>query len=243
MWSIKIFLTSCLLVLCSSLVFAYVPNHQEKELLLDAQHRIDTLFPDDVETLLAVYDALESEKIRIRTRIGERGVHITKYIQTYLKQKLFAQFDVCVSGYVQYGDTVDITYSILNEQAELLREQRVPYVFNPGLKQTWLWLDSTVIWTQSGDHTIAFFPSVWVLPDDSGNTSKRVHLASLKNKNIVPYVGKEVVIWSRNHDVVVIWTITHISWDDVTIDFVDATTGRTISLTVQVHSLFKGCEE
>lgn len=97
-------------------IFAYTPTGEDDMFLQAVEHKINDMFPIKINKLEYIYHKLDT-KIRLyELQKNEHFVYLLKNIEKMLRNKVFAQDDVCIATYAQAGDTVEITYNIKNEQ-------------------------------------------------------------------------------------------------------------------------------
>ncbi len=142
------------LVVITSSVFAYDPTTEDRDIRNEARNMVDNLYPGQVDKLLTVYAKLESLKAYIEIAYGERGVRFADELQEIFVEQLFENNEVCIQGYTQIGDTVEVMYTVRDGDGDLLRETTDPVAFNPGSEQVRKSLDDTVYGLQVNETAV-----------------------------------------------------------------------------------------
>lgn len=147
-------LAVAVLTLVTSSVFAYDPTTEDRDLRNEARNKVDNLYPGQVDKLLEVYGKLDALKAYIEVVAGERGLWFVEELKEIFVEQLFENNEVCIQGYTQIGDTVEVMYTVRDGDGDLLRETTDPVAFNPGSEQVWKSLDDTVYGLQVNETAI-----------------------------------------------------------------------------------------
>lgn len=115
---------------------AYTPTETDEERVDAAEEHIDDMFPSQLEKLIELYDRLDQVSLQMRLVAGERGAYLAHTLKEKMKRKIFAQSDICTAYHAQYGDTVEVHFSVYSDKQEYLKQTIRPYVFNPGERHT-----------------------------------------------------------------------------------------------------------
>jgi len=150
----KLLLLPVLLLTMIGNVFAYEPTQEDRDVRNAARIHVDNLYPGNIEKLLSIYAKLDSLKAYIEVIAGERGLWFVEELKEIFVEQLFENNEVCIQGYTQVGDTVEVMYTVRDGDGDLLRETADPIAFNPGSEQVRKSLDDTVYGLQENETAI-----------------------------------------------------------------------------------------
>lgn len=223
--------------------FAYTPTGEDDMLLQAVEQKIDTMFPVKINRLEYVYHRLESKIRYFEIKKDDRTVYILKYIQKILRNKVFAQDDVCIATYAQVGDTVEVLYHVQSAEGKMLRDVDTPLSFNPGTPNLWKDISFGVFGMKEGERKFVKIPSYPLAADTAGGslivTKTRKEVEQQFPDEIL--LGDTIVFGSTKIEGVVLAKVLALDDENITFDFSISGPNSPIYLTLNLDRVNKFC--
>ena len=228
-----------------STTFAYKPTGKDDMFLQAVEHKIDDMFPVKINKLEYIYHKLDSKIRLFELRKNDQMVYLLSNIQKMLRNKVFAQDDVCIATYAQAWDTVEVTYKIKNEQWEKLREVKTPLAFNPTTPNIWKPLSYGVLGMKTGEQKITKILSYPVSTDTKGWSL----IVQKDRKTVEEKLGRTIqkddilVFGSTKIEGVVIAKVIDIDEKNISFDFSVSWPDYPVYLNLKTEQVNKFCKK
>ena len=231
-----------------SVTIAYEPTQEDNALTKLARQYMEELYPENSDHLLDLYAKLDRYMVEAEVGKQAQALYLLQDIKKNLRELLFATFDeegvVCLDNYTQQGDTVEVHYSIHQQNNALLRATEGPLVFNPGKQQVWKSLDRSVLWLQEQEMVLEKVASYRLSSDDGvlqTTVDRDAFVARSSWKS--PAIGMTYVFGSTEYHWVVLAEIVGLDEERVWLDFSRSGPLHPVYLRVTVEKLMKYCQK